>query len=609
MLVLPGALDSAAGQRSVEISDPVVLRAAAVGQTADGRFVGSTAEITVSVAHGGDGHIFLDTFPLTEIDMQGSARLASRVAAQVTGQNLDANDFFFVIRTPSQQIGGPSAGATMTLGAIAALMGWQVRDDVLMTGTISPDGAVGPVGGVAEKAQAAAGARQALFLYPAGIDVVPYGDGTVDLRTWCPSQLGIECRGVADIYEAVTAMTDHEIVRPPVGATVRGEAFVQRLGDLSTILLSRADALDEEAARAIIDMPSGTARNTLEQRLVAAEEILRQAHAAADAGSHYTGASQSFQASIDFHYVRDFSNVLTSSDANATLRALRTRAQGDVASARGAVEAVDSLTTTNLEAVGAAQTRVLEAETRLVAAAEALAAGRTSDAVYEFAYASERAATATWWLSLGDGFAAGQAITADGLDGAARDAITTSREQIAYVAAVLREVDTTFALQLARDTLASAETALERDYVAAALLDALEAGVRASVTLEAFTYNGAVPEARFESARIEAARAIQGARDRGVESLLAQSAYEFGLSLQDPVEELVFLGTARVVGNLAGLTGLFGSVSPVETRFQAIPNVIGVPANLVAAGFAAGIALGVAMGLLALARDDELEDA
>src|SRR5581483_7484731 len=192
---------------------PVVIRAAAVSDSANG-FVGSTATITITTATNGSGHIFLDTFPLTAVDMQGSARLAARVASQISGTDLADHDFFFVIRSNSEQIGGPSAGADMTVGTVAALNGWKVRPDVLMTGTIEPDGSVGPVGGIPEKAAAAAQTGVTTFLFPAGEEITTLSSTRqdVNLTQYCSTQLHITCIPVSDVVDAVNVMTDHQIV-------------------------------------------------------------------------------------------------------------------------------------------------------------------------------------------------------------------------------------------------------------------------------------------------------------------------------------------------------------------------------------------------------------
>lgn len=65
-------------------------------------------------------------------------------------------------------IDGPSAGAILTVGALAALRGDALNPKVTMTGTISPVGTIGPVGGVSEKAAAASKAGFTTMLVPAG---------------------------------------------------------------------------------------------------------------------------------------------------------------------------------------------------------------------------------------------------------------------------------------------------------------------------------------------------------------------------------------------------------------------------------------------------------
>ncbi|MFA5862799.1 MAG: S16 family serine protease, partial [Candidatus Thermoplasmatota archaeon] len=222
LLVIPLALTAQA--ETLELGKPVVMRGAAVAQTPNG-FVGSTATFTITAAQHGSGHVFLDTFPLTEVDMQGSARLAARVAAQVSGKNLNDYDLFFVIRSGSMQIGGPSAGATLTVGAIAAMNGWDVRPDVLDTGTIQPDGSIGPVGGIPEKAAAAAQAGIKTFLFPEGEETQPLSaqpGTTVDVATYCRQELSIRCAPVSDIYQLIENMTDHTFPRQPIAGDVTG---------------------------------------------------------------------------------------------------------------------------------------------------------------------------------------------------------------------------------------------------------------------------------------------------------------------------------------------------------------------------------------------------
>ena len=56
----------------------VTVYAPAVSQTDTG-YVGVISTITLTIQENGSGRVFVDTLPLTEVDMQGSARLAVKV--------------------------------------------------------------------------------------------------------------------------------------------------------------------------------------------------------------------------------------------------------------------------------------------------------------------------------------------------------------------------------------------------------------------------------------------------------------------------------------------------------------------------------------------------
>jgi len=82
----------------------------------------------------------------------------------------------------SDNIGGPSAGLMMSLAIFDTLTPGSMTDgaDIAGTGTITPAGAVGPIGGIQQKIAAARDAGAELFLVPAdncdGIGGVATGD-------------------------------------------------------------------------------------------------------------------------------------------------------------------------------------------------------------------------------------------------------------------------------------------------------------------------------------------------------------------------------------------------------------------------------------------------
>jgi len=100
-------------------------------------------------------------------DTQNSIRTAQQYAEEFTHSDLSRHDLIYDINAEASVIEGPSAGAALTIATIAALEGRELRGDVMITGTINPDGSIGRVGKVAEKAQAAKDVGARIFLIPA----------------------------------------------------------------------------------------------------------------------------------------------------------------------------------------------------------------------------------------------------------------------------------------------------------------------------------------------------------------------------------------------------------------------------------------------------------
>lgn len=77
----------------------------------------------------------------------------------------------FEIEIDSGSVGGPSAGLAFTLAVLDQLTPGELTggDRIAVTGTITPDGRVGPVGGVAQKASAVRDLGITVFIVPASL--------------------------------------------------------------------------------------------------------------------------------------------------------------------------------------------------------------------------------------------------------------------------------------------------------------------------------------------------------------------------------------------------------------------------------------------------------
>lgn len=105
----------------------------------------------------------------------------------------------FEVAIDSGRIGGPSAGLAFTLTILDLLTPGELTGgrDVAVTGTISIDGSVGPVGGVAQKAAAARSANVELFIVP---------DAAVDLARASAGSMRVI--GVSSLDAALEALSD-----------------------------------------------------------------------------------------------------------------------------------------------------------------------------------------------------------------------------------------------------------------------------------------------------------------------------------------------------------------------------------------------------------------
>ena len=162
-----------------------------------------------------DDHLLRVDFSEDEVAGLGDqSRAASwnavTVATLLTGAPLEGRYSFEI----TGQIDGPSAGALKTVAVLSLMRGDELSDDVTMTGTINPDGTVGPVGGIPQKIQGAAAEGFKTVLIPAGQrNSESEDDGTLVDVVDEGRRLGIEVREVRDVYEAYQAFTGEKLPR------------------------------------------------------------------------------------------------------------------------------------------------------------------------------------------------------------------------------------------------------------------------------------------------------------------------------------------------------------------------------------------------------------
>ncbi|MCX8204650.1 MAG: hypothetical protein N3H31_03275 [Candidatus Nezhaarchaeota archaeon] len=125
----------------------------------------------------GAGRVYVATSPRVGIELQEAAEVAYRVAGRLSGLDVSKHDVYLLIAAGSdvRVVDGPSAGASIAILLTCVAKGMDLDPSVVMTGTVEEDGSVGRVGGVLEKAVAAAREGARVFIVPRGqVETVTY---------------------------------------------------------------------------------------------------------------------------------------------------------------------------------------------------------------------------------------------------------------------------------------------------------------------------------------------------------------------------------------------------------------------------------------------------
>jgi len=133
--------------------------------------VGIVLPIEVEIIPSGEGIVSIDVKNVEfETGFQDSVRTAVTVASEYSDVSVSDKDI--IIRVVNDfnggliRLDGGSAGALITGMVAAGLMDEEIDSSVLITGTIKSDGTIGNVGGLDEKADAAADFGAEVILVP-----------------------------------------------------------------------------------------------------------------------------------------------------------------------------------------------------------------------------------------------------------------------------------------------------------------------------------------------------------------------------------------------------------------------------------------------------------
>ncbi|MGC9020078.1 MAG: S16 family serine protease [Candidatus Methanodesulfokora sp.] len=532
----------------------VTISAPAVMQTENGT-VGVLSNLTVTVSYPGSGKVYFSAEPLTDIDTQGSARVAAFVACYLLGKDFNSYDFFYLMSSKSTIIGGPSAGAAMTVATMAALMETQPRKDVIMTGMINPDGTVGPVGGIPEKLRAAAEGGAKIFLIPAGQRVVTESrverttigiitimrtvQSTVDLVE-LGNKLGVNVIEVSDVAEAFKYFTGMKIEVPEIQKLGLPESAKSTISSWVKMYLNNVSSMNEKSIN-LSSKLSSSQRAYISSLVGDSRKYAKNALDLIDKGFYYTAASAAFQSALYSEMAYETALYLTEGksaferafkEVNLSLDAL----YKEIINLRPSLEGID--------VISAAWIRYYDAKRNLELSSSAYSNGLIFDkptwgsvqhgAIYYLAYAKWRAITAKTWLSL---YKQGSAISQTSLRSIANVLIYGAETSLSY-AYTLYSGTSNSLLDESQQKLSDARDAYSDGNYIAALGLSVEAISDATTAIHAVYYTDM--STAINGVKKSALAAISRAKSGGIEPLLAMSYYELASYYEksDPLTSL-----------------------------------------------------------------------
>jgi len=588
------------GEESI-IYRNVTVYAPAVASTEDG-YVGVISTITVTIQSAGSGRVFVDTLPLTEVDMQGSARLAVKVAGALVENDENCNvdpssfDYFFVVRTSSPIIGGPSAGGIMAVATISLLENWEMDNNTVMTGMINPDGSIGPIGGIPQKIDAANSVGATHFLIPKGQGtytemvattingwITTVKPVTRNIADYAMDNYGMAVTEVEDIYEALENFTGYRIFINETEGKITSEDYIEAMKPLASTLLNEANQAYENAKSKIenTSIPNNFPtyyRNDVIDSLKVAEDNLKKSEEAYENKTYYTSTSESFQSLISSRFVL-YTCEYWEPDNDTFFQDLLNSAKAKYNDAAETAKNSEINGYISLQTVGAAQRRAAEAKETLDSAESMYNNGlfyysQVLDFLNKMAFIFERCNSINWWINIGTYFNETGELDKDTLEILALEYIEEAQQATIYSSIILSElggssIDSSNYLSNAENLLVSARDNLENDYPALALFEALEATVRANLAIEII---GSEPKEKIELASESANNNIARSRKQGIEPVLAVSYYEFAHSLANDSEYDSALLYFKYSGMIAGALGLTEFTSGASSRYVGVPE-------------------------------------
>jgi uncharacterized protein len=292
-------------------------------------YEGVLATLTVNIKNG-SGKVYVDTWPLTKIDTQASARLGKQVACDSLYLDCSNYDFYYTIRSDAEIVGGPSGGAAFTIATLASLLDLDIDNKVFITGTINLDGSIGTVGGILEKAEIV-GEKGNIFLIPYNENIIEKEKAEVvgntiinktstekiNIIEYAKENWNLTVKEVKTVQEAFKYFTRYTIKVPKVEFK-RTERYQEVMKKLAENLIERSSQIKRNCESKL----NGSTISYKYKKQISeiCEENLDKAIESFNQDNYYSAASIAFSNTISYRYGEKLIDFLNSDDKKTFIR-------------------------------------------------------------------------------------------------------------------------------------------------------------------------------------------------------------------------------------------------------------------------------------------------
>ncbi len=349
----------------------------------DGNYTGSAADLYLEIKPG-YGRVFIESFPLTQLDTQSSTRFAKDVACKYAEVDCTKYDFFYTIRANSPIVGGPSAGAAVATLTVALLKKSSFDENVAISGTINSGGVIGPVGGLKEKIDAAHSRNVKKVVIPKGEIIAKRGGELVNLSGYGKT-LGVEVVEVTDINEAVFEFTGKKYETEAYDVQVDKE-YSETMKFLAQDLCNKSSRFGGDFRFSRINFTSRFISNEEE-----ASKLMESGTLALEKNQYYSAASYCFGANVRYHYLSLVSSGLSKENITGLISSTRSQ----ISNFSQSIPAYKTIN--DLQAYGAVIERLEDANTQINISEQQLERNNTDRALFALAFSMERLNSAQAW--------------------------------------------------------------------------------------------------------------------------------------------------------------------------------------------------------------------